>query len=400
MQRSIRSIKVFAKLPLYCGVQESPYRDSAIPDFLPFALGICDSTGLIVQVPNETVQQALKTAYQFEGLFLTTPIDESPLTKWRGDEFLNVMSEIAGLSVKDKRLLEIGCSTGYILNELRKRGAKVRGCEPGPSALTARARYGVDVDQSFFKPDLYDREFDIVTHLTVLEHVVDPVEFLAQTTAVLKPGAWFFIGVPDCETQLRLGDPGMILHEHWSYFTPGSLIRTLHRAGFTDVQCHSTERGVLYGWGRWVGEASESSLSSDTSDLRVAVEYVNKLDRAIQEIDRWLQHARQERLRVGLYGASVGAANLWALLNWNDINDISADLFDGEPAKHGRYLPGCELAIRSPGDLLENTPDKLLILPISFAKPIRRFLRQELGLTEHVQIDSLAEMLKSVDEHD
>ena len=127
MQRSIRSIKEFAKLPLYCGVQESPYRDSgAIPDFLPFALGICDSTGLIVQVPNETVQQALKTAYQFEGLFLTTPIDESPLTKWRGDEFLNVMSEIAGLSVKDKRLLEIGCSTGYILTNC---GSAVQKCE-------------------------------------------------------------------------------------------------------------------------------------------------------------------------------------------------------------------------------------------------------------------------------
>lgn len=394
MQRSIGSIMEFAKLPFYYGVQESPYGDGAIPYFLPFALGVCDATGLMVQVPNETVQAALNKAYQLEGLFLTIPIDESPLTKWRGDEFLSVMLKTANLDVKDKRVFEIGCSTGSVLNELRKLGATVRGCEPGPSALTARARYGLDVDQSYFKRDLHDREFDIVIHLTVLEHVVDSIEFLAQTTAVLKPGGWVFLGVPNCETQLRLGDPGMILHEHWSYFDAASLTQTLLQAGFTDVQCHSTEKGVLYGWGRWVGEASGSSLSSETSDLGVTVEYLNKLDRTIGRINRWLDHARQGQLRVGLYGASVGAANLWAILNWDDL---SVNLFDGETAKHGRYLPGCELAIRSPNDLLENTPDKLLILPISFARDIRRFLRQELSLPEHVQIDSLEEMLTAVD---
>src|SRR6185369_8325311 len=385
MPRSISSSTEFGKLPFYYGIQESPYGDGSIPYYLPFSLGVCDATGLIVQVPKEAVQDALNKAYQTEGLFLTTPMDESPLTKWRGTEFLNVMLKTAGLDVKGKRVFEIGCSTGAVLSELEKLGAVVRGCEPGPSALTARERYGLNVDQGYFKPDLYNREFDIVMHLTVLEHVVDSIEFLAQTSALVNPGGWIFLGVPDCQTQLRLGDPGMILHEHFSYFDAGSLARTLLKAGFTDVQCHSTEKGVLYGWGRWAREGNAGSAAGETSNLG-ATEYLNKLDRTLARINQWLDDARQKKLRVGLYGASVGAANLWAMLNWEDI---PVGLFDGEVAKHGRYLPGCELAIRPPADLLEDTPDKLLILPISFAPEIRRFLKEELRLPEHVQIDSL-----------
>jgi len=390
MPRSISSTTEFSKLPFYYGIQQSPYGDGAIPYYLPFALGVCDATGLIVQVPKDAVQDALSKAYETEGLFLTTPMDESPLTRWRGDEFLDVMLNTAGIEVKEKRVFEIGCSTGALLNELSKRGATVRGCEPGPSALTARSRYGLNVDQGYFIPGVYDREFDIVIHLTVLEHVVDSVEFLAQTSALLNPGGWVFLGVPSCESQLRLGDPGMILHEHYSYFDAGSLSRSLLKAGFTDVQCHSTEKGVLYGWGRWAGADGAGWVSTEKSDLGAALEYLNKLNRTLARINEWVDHARQEKLRVGLYGASVGAANLWAMLNWDNVD---VNLFDGEPAKKGRYLPGCELAIRPPEDLLVDTPDKLLILPISFAPEISRFLRQELCLPEHVQIDTLAEML-------
>lgn len=393
VQESIRAIKEFESLPFYCGVRKSPYRQSAIPDFLPFALGIRDSVGLIVQVPNETVQQAVTAAYESEGLFLTAPVDESPLTRWRAEECLNVMVEIAGLNVEGKRLLEIGCQTGYLLSELRKRGASVRGCEPGPSGVIARARYGLDVDQDFFGPLLYGREFDIVVHLTVLEHMFDPLEFLHQTTAALNPGGEIFVGVPNCETQLRTGDPGMLLHEHWSYFTPGSLVRVLQQAGFSDLQCHSNER-VIYTWGRWIGGSHSSFPVSDDSDLQMAGGYVSRLSSALRKVDGWVKYARQERLRVGLYGASTGAANILRLLDWGGV---SVDLFDGEPAKHGCYLPGCELPICPPDDLMENMPDKLLILPINFTEAICRFLREELGLSEHVQVDSLAEMLKAVD---
>jgi SAM-dependent methyltransferase len=348
---------------------------------------------LIVQAPNPQVEDALKKAYQLEGLFLTTPIDESPLTKWRADEFLHVLTDIARLNLSGKRVFEIGCSTGALLNDLRGLGADVRGCEPGPSALTARARYGLDVDQGYFQPDLYEREFDVVIHLTVLEHVVDSIEFLAQTSEVLKPGGYVFFGVPDCEPQLRVGDPGMILHEHWSYFSGESLKRTLRRAGFSEAECHSTSKGVLYGWGRWSGEANEQFRPSESGDSGASLEYFAKFDRNIRKVASWLDSARQEKVRVGLYGASVGAANLWFLLNWQGV---SVELYDGERAKHGRYLPGCELAIRSPTDLLQHPPDKVLILPLSFAGAIRRFLLEELNLRETVQIDSLDDMLADV----
>ena len=185
MERVLRAIKKYKTLPFYCGVQNKPDGNGTLPVCLPFTLGICESTGCVVQVPDDLVVEALEKAYQQEGLFLTTPLDESVLHQWRANEFLSVLTDTAGLDVRGKRLLEVGCSTGFLLNELRGRSARVQGCEPGPSALAARRKYGLDIEQCYFDANHFEPEYDFVIHLTVLEHAADPLAFLAETRKVL-----------------------------------------------------------------------------------------------------------------------------------------------------------------------------------------------------------------------
>ncbi|MEE3258765.1 MAG: class I SAM-dependent methyltransferase [Candidatus Latescibacterota bacterium] len=389
MNNRIEIFKQYERLPFYGGVRQTPYRGGDIPDFLPFAMGLRRDIGLVVQKPESVVQRALALSYEHEDLYLTVPMDESELTRWRGEEFLAVLAGEARIDPAGCDLLEIGCQTGFILSQMRDRGARVRGCEPGPSAEVARERYGLEVDRCFFEPGRYRGRADIVTHLAVLEHVDDPVAFLAETAAALRPGGVTLIGVPDCEGQLRLGDPGMLLHEHCSYFTPTSLERTLVAAGFSDVGSYSSGV-VVYGWGRWTGRAGPSEGGEGDGAGDGVRAYIEKLDGAVSGVGEWLQAARGDGERAGFYGASVGAANLLALLYHNDVD---LKLYDGDPAKQGAYLSGCPIQIRNPEELLNDAPDRLLILPVNYTDPIERFLREDLKLPISVHVDALSRML-------
>jgi 2-polyprenyl-3-methyl-5-hydroxy-6-metoxy-1,4-benzoquinol methylase len=78
-------------------------------------------------------------------------------------------------------LLEVGCGTGAILQELARRpaGREYAGCEPS-GALFERARsrrYGVEVDlrcATFEESGFADRQWDLIVLSHVLEHTPTP----------------------------------------------------------------------------------------------------------------------------------------------------------------------------------------------------------------------------------
>jgi hypothetical protein len=161
------------------------------------------------------------------------------------------------------------------------------------------------------------------------------------------------------------------LHEHWNYFTKESLAGALRQAGFSDVACHCTPRGTLYGWGRWEGRPAPSRGTG--SDEALALRYLELYDRAVDRLGGWLADSRRRNERIGLYGASVGASYLRSLLDWRPLE---ARIFDSDAAKHGRYLPGWDCPIGDPRDLQADPPDRLLIVPVLFAQAIEDFFEK------------------------
>jgi SAM-dependent methyltransferase len=136
--------------------------------------------------------------------------------------------------------LEIGCSSGFFLEELRARGFRdVRGCEPSLEAKAIAApsvREGIHT--GFFTDGTYpDGSFDLICSFQTLDHLSDPLDVLAACRRKLKPGGWIYLIVHNADgLQAKVfGEKSPIIDvEHVYLFNPRTLTLAVEKAGFNE----------------------------------------------------------------------------------------------------------------------------------------------------------------------
>lgn len=136
------------------------------------------------------------------------------------------------------RVLDVGCASGHFLLAARKAGWSVAGVEPSET-LYARAvetlGAGAELHCSVLERSGFNQaSFDAVTLWDVLEHVPEPVNFLALCASLLKPGGKLILNVPDLDSpEARvLGKRWpLLLAEHLNYFNRHSLRICGEKAG-------------------------------------------------------------------------------------------------------------------------------------------------------------------------
>jgi SAM-dependent methyltransferase len=138
-------------------------------------------------------------------------------------------------------LLDVGAGAGILLAAAKDRGWDAVGLELArPAAEHIRAEIGTTVhEQPIERAPLEANSFGVVTLSHSLEHVLDPAETLRKAAAVLRPGGFVHIAVPNWKSAKRLA-AGIripwIFPEHISYFTRKSLGDLLSRSGFEPIR--------------------------------------------------------------------------------------------------------------------------------------------------------------------
>lgn len=97
----------------------------------------------------------------------------------------------------DLEILDVGCGTGLMLQELRPLG-NATGIDISDEALQFCRKRGLDNVRNADVLDLpFDADrFDFVTAMDIVEHIDDDVSALRQCRRVLKPGGRLFIFTP------------------------------------------------------------------------------------------------------------------------------------------------------------------------------------------------------------
>lgn len=116
------------------------------------------------------------------------------------------------------RVLDVGCSSGILLEVLRERGFDVYGVEPHSTAYNAaRKKFGNNITygtaQTLLKQS--SQQFDVVIYNHVLEHIPDPVTELSTAKKLLRPDGVLVIGVPNTENVIF-----MLRRKYWEPLMP------------------------------------------------------------------------------------------------------------------------------------------------------------------------------------
>jgi len=105
---------------------------------------------------------------------------------------------------KPGRVLELGCSSGFMLLPLSKAGWDCIGVEPSGVFGSFVSSRGLKVYESIDDLEMTETKlsFDLIMHFFVLEHIADPVTFLMRQLAMLKSGGKLIFEIPNAADPL------------------------------------------------------------------------------------------------------------------------------------------------------------------------------------------------------
>ena len=104
------------------------------------------------------------------------------------------------VSLKGKRVLDVGCGGGILSESMYFKGADVTGIDLGEKALNVAKLHqlesGAKVAYQYISVEQLATEqpasFDVVTCMEMLEHVPDPAAIVAACAKLVKPGGSIF----------------------------------------------------------------------------------------------------------------------------------------------------------------------------------------------------------------
>lgn len=158
------------------------------------------------------------------------------------------------------KVLDVGCSTGAFLFQLKTRFGsdyEVAGVDVAGPALDHAERKGVRVlRESFLELDSARHRFDAICFWAVLEHLDRPRAFLAQAAELLEPRGFCFLLVPNFKS-LAVRVLGVryryIFPQHLNYFTGTHLEQLAAAPPLRILYRSSTHFNPVVIWQDWKG---------------------------------------------------------------------------------------------------------------------------------------------------
>ena len=279
-----------------------------------------------------------------------------------------------------KRIVEIGCGSGDFLQMLCNPGNNGEGFDPSqPTSRSAAGAGSVEIiGRNFAVEDARGADFVCCRH--VLEHLPEPMVLLRQLREAIavNAGAVVFFEVPNALFTLdRLGIWD-IIHEHVSYFTPSSLVRAFHGAGFS-VYCAESAFDEQYLWleARADGQASSIDQPKRPPDVL----YRSFGERFAARVAQWRQRIdqlRSDSRHVVIWGAGAKGVMFLNLLRVPAGRGIDC-VVDINPRKHGHFVPLMGQKIVGPEWLRQDPPYLVVVMNPEYEREVRSMIN-EIGI--------------------
>jgi len=181
-----------------CGGRVLPATTSHEADGTRYTLHGCDGCGLEHWQPLAAPHAAY---YEGEEQAMYAAMHDGRRRADEDPRFARFLDEFASCS--GKRLLDVGCADGVLMDAFRARGNTVTGIDIDNKSLRAARARGLDVHEATLDNIAgaigRDIRFDLVTMFDVLEHLTAPRRALEVARSLLVPGGRLVGTVPNRE---------------------------------------------------------------------------------------------------------------------------------------------------------------------------------------------------------
>jgi len=170
---------------------------------------------------------------------------------------------IAEAGTTPKRILDVGCATGYISLLLTKLGHEVTGIELNQQMAAEARTYGINVLEHDLEQNLPlpDGCVDLVHACEIIEHLFDTEGFLKEMHRVLPPGGVLILSTPNLNSlanrfRVLFGQslpmwgayPADRHGSHVRVFNKTKIIELLRRTGFREESIAGINQSRLFAW--------------------------------------------------------------------------------------------------------------------------------------------------------
>ncbi len=127
-------------------------------------------------------------------------------------------------------ILDVGGGNGYVSLGLKKNEFSTIVIEPGKNGAEVAKERGLEVINSEFNSDLFEKEsISAIGLFDVVEHIEDDVNFLKMCKKNLKPGGFLYITVPAYQSLWSDDD---VFAGHYRRYNRKTLSKLLKDSGF------------------------------------------------------------------------------------------------------------------------------------------------------------------------
>ena len=288
---------------------------------------------------------------------------------------LNQMLEFATkYNLKNKKIIEIGCGKGNMLDIIEEAKMKAYGLEYSADSIKIAKDAGRRVIKGFIE-DLDEIEhgpFQGFICFNYLEHVPNPKLAIKKIYNNLNLDGVGLVTVPNLNYLLNTKSFYEFVADHLSYFTVDTLKNAFNNNKFDVLECSliNNENDILIIVKKNPKKNIEKYLNIKKINLENDYEEVNNL---ITDLKKIILDYKKKNKKVAVWSAGHRALSLLALSQIKDLEYI----VDSAKFKQERYSPVMHTKIVSPEILNESKIDLLIImLPGIYPDEVIKLVKQ------------------------
>ena len=308
------------------------------------------------------------------------------------DDYQNYFKKIIDyliprLEDKNASIMDIGCSTGCLLNMLKEKGyTNLLGVDPSPvCAKTVKELYKIDAVVNNIANLNIDKKFDLIILSAVLEHLVDFNGSLNKIKSLLNEGGLLFVEVPDATRfDSYIFTPFQQFSiEHIDYFSEQSLTNLLEKLGFEILQIQKNENTVnqtidpdIFSLARISHQPKQCFVKDNITEKKLK-DYISKCEEMDIKVNKFIHETLAKNDKIIVWGVGTHTQRLVGA-----GLDLSKVLYfvDSNARYKGRKINGVE--IKSPQDIKEDVP--ILVSTFSYQEEVARQIKDNLKLKNEI----------------